>query len=295
MWSQLLRKVEQISTNLRLKKSKGYTSQYGGPHMIMLRKFMQKYGWELHPRMFLKKMWNVTQVLNRWPSECTTPGCCHCVMNLRGYAQSFNVKSLTVSLYGPNYPLVKCLLAQHLWPVFVTHVLLSSATGTESSSLNVIKTIRIGKEYINPLQRIFLWVPKIKWLTFRSRRPACSFRFTELCVRKFRTGQWCRQSRMGPGLPTLVQYCLQQSATKGLCWNSNRPTGQPYRGCDVVMNDGKWWTDRRRTRASARHSLLSKCHTFYNSCMNVVIFTLTRKLQLFLEPIFTKVARAQWR
>jgi len=169
-----------------------------------------------------------------------------------------------VSLYGSNYPLVKWLLAQYLWPVFVTLVLLASATGTESCSLNMIETIRIGKEYINPFQRIFLWVPKIKWLTFRRRRPAYSFSFTELCVRKFRTGHWCRQSRMGLGLPTLVEYCLQQSATKGLSWNSNRPTGQPWRGCGVMMNDDKWCIERRSTRASARHVYFQ----------NVVLFTI---------------------
>lgn len=56
MWSQLLRKVQQIITNLHLNKSKVYTSQYRGPHMIMVKKFMQKYGWELHPRLFLKNV-----------------------------------------------------------------------------------------------------------------------------------------------------------------------------------------------------------------------------------------------
>ena len=158
----------------------------------------------------------------------------------------------------------------------------------------MIKIIRIGKEYINQFQRIFLLVPKIKWLTFCRRRPACSFSVTELCVWKFRSGHWCRQSRVGLGLPTLVQYCLQQSATKGLSWNSNRPTGQPWRECGVVINGDRWCTERRSTRASARHSLLSKCRNFYGSCLSVVTFTPTRKSQLFLEPIFKKVASVQW-
>jgi hypothetical protein len=160
--------------------------------------------------------------------------------------------------------------------------------------VKVIKIIRMGKEYINPFQRTFLWVHKIKWLAFRRRCPACSFSVTELCVRKFRTAHWCRKSRVGLGLPTLVQFCLQRSATKGLSWNSIRPNGQPWRGCWVAMNGNKWCTERPSTRTSTRHSLLSKCRTFYGSCLSVVMFTPIRKLLLFLEPIFTKVASAQW-
>jgi hypothetical protein len=132
---------------------------------------------------------------------------------------------------------------------------------------------------------------KIKWLTFRRRRPACSFSVTELCVRKFRTGQWCRQSRMGLGLPALVQYCLQQSATKGLSWNSIRPTGQPWRGCVVVMNGDKWCTERRSTRASARHSLLSKWRIFYGSCLSVVIIYTHKKIAAFSWADFHESCR----
>lgn len=169
-----------------------------------------------------------------------------------------------MSLYGPKYPLVKCLLAKHLWPVFITLVLQASATGTESSSLNVIKIIRIRKKYINQFQRTFLWVHKIKRLTFRRRRPVCSFSVTELCVRRFRTGHWCRPSLNVLGLPTVVQVCLQD-------WAEIRsgPLASPGEG----VNGDKWCTERRNTRASARHSLLSKCRTFYGSCLSVVIFT----------------------